>query len=362
MLKILDRYFLSRYLGTFFFILLLFAMLAIVVDLSQKLEDFTAKDGPTLAQTVMMYYANFVPYIIGLLIPIYTLITVIFFTSRMAAQSEIIAMTGNGINFYRLLWPYFLGAMIISTLHFFGNHYLFPQANKVRVDFENTYIWKHNFDSPSDNIHLFTSRSEEIYVQHFNRRDSTGRNFMLSRYDSSGVRRPYILQAKRLEFLGQENRWRLRDCFIRETEGMTERVRKVPQIDTTLLLKTTDLVRRDNLKEAMTSPELGQFIADEYRKGSGAMRNFEIEYHRRSADAFTNLILTLIGFSVASRKVRGGMGWNLVVGILIGAVYVFMSKFSAVFATNGGLNPSVAVWIPNLLFSVIGVFLLFRAQ
>ena len=362
MLKILDKYFLFRYLGSFFFIVLLFSMLAVVVDLSQKLEDFMAADGPSFAQIIQEYYLNFVPYINGLLFPIYTLIAVIFFTSRMAAQSEIIAMTGNGIHFYRLLWPYFLGALIISGLHFWGNHYLFPNANKVRVEFENTYVWRNNFEGPSDNVHLFLAPNQEVYLQYFNRRDTTGRNFMLSHYDSTGLQRLYVLQAKRLEMIAPPNRWRLRDCTLREIRGQEETLIKRPEIDTTFELYTQDLIRRDNLKESMTTPELKQFIAEQKSKGLGGTRNFEIEQHRRTADAFTNLILTLIGFSVASRKVRGGMGWNLVVGILIGALHVFLSKFSAVFATNGGLLPQIAVWVPNLIFGALSLWLLWKAQ
>ena len=363
MLKILDRYILARYLGSFFFIVLLFSMLAVVIDFSDKIEDFIAKDGPSRYEIIFDYYLNFIPHINGLLFPLYTLIAVIFFTSRMAGLSEFIAMIGNGVNFYRLLWPYFLGACVITVLHWFGNHYLFPQSNRTRVEFENTYVWKHNFEGPSENIHLFINPGEEVYIQYYNRRDSSGRQFILTQYDSTRTRRLRSIVAKRIELIESPNTWRLRNYYIRETEGIRENLHFGEQMDTVLTnLKTLDLVRRDNLKDAMTTDEIVEFINEEQAKGKGVPLSFAVERYRRSADPFTSFVLTFIGFAVASRKMRGGMGWHLVIGVGLGGIYIFMTKFSATFAINGGFPPLLAVWIPNILFGLVAAFLIAKAQ
>lgn len=363
-MKILDRYLLSRYLGSFFFIVLLFSMLAVVIDFSDKIEDFIAHDGPSRSEIIFDYYLNFIPHINGLLFPLYTLIAVIFFTSRLAGLSEFVAMIGSGVNFYRLLWPYFLGAAIITTLHYFGNHYLFPQSNRTRVDFENTYVWKHNYEGPTENIHMFINPLEEVYIQYYNRRDSTGRKFMLTRYDSSNTKRISTLSAKRMELLEAPNHWRFRNIYRRYINSKgKESLLFEEELDTILPnLKTTDLVRRDNLKDAMTTNEIIEFIESEQEKGKGIPLSFAVERYRRTADPFTSFVLTFIGFAVASRKMRGGMGWHLVIGIGLGGVYIFMSKFSATFAISGGFPPMLAVWIPNILFSAVAALLIFKAQ
>lgn len=362
MLKIIDRYILRRYLLTFFFIVILMSMLAVVIDFAEKVEDFTQPDGPTTNEVIFDYYLNFIPYITSLLFPLYALIAVIYFTSRMAANSEIIAIIGNGVNFYRLLFPYLLGAFIISGIHFYANHYIFPISNKSRTQFENTYIWKHNFKGPTENIHLFSSKNEEIYIQHYNRRDSTARNFSLMRYDSTGLERPYTLSAHRIKLIAYPNTWRIFDYHIRYVDGLDERIEKGSQMDTTLNLRSADLAKRDNWKDAMTSPRLSEYISEELEKGSGMVLPFQVEYYRRSADPFTIIVLTIIGLSISSRKTRGGMGWDLVIGMIISSLYIFMTKFSMTFSTHGGLPPILGVWVPNAIFSVVAVYMLLNAQ
>lgn len=362
MLKILDRYILRKYLGTFFFIVLLFSMLATVIDFAEKVEDFVGKkDGPTWGEIFGDYYLNFIPFINSLLFPLYTLITVIFFTSRLAGGSEIIGMIGSGVNFYRLLVPYLLAASLIAGIHYVGNHYLFPNSSKVRVRFENTYIWKNNFNSPSENIHFMLDARTEVYIQHFNRQDSTGRNFWLMHYDSTGTRRPTTLIAKTIKSKGG-NKWQIKDYRVRTVEDMTERLHTARSLDTTFNFVVGDLVRRDNYHQAMTTAELDEYIAKERSRGMFDPILYEVEKHRRTADPFTNIILTVIGLSIASRKTRGGMGWHLVIGVLISAVFIFMTKFASTFATNAGFAPLLAMWIPNILFSFVAAYMLLKAQ
>lgn len=362
MLKILDRYILRKYLSTFIFIVLLMAMLAVVIDFAEKVEDFSQKDGPTNHEIIFDYYLNFMPYITSLLLPLYALIAVIYFTSRMAANSEIISIIGNGVSFYRILYPYFIGAVLIAGVHFFANHYIFPLANKSRTKFENTYIWKYNFQGATDNIHLFSAKNEEIYIQHFSRSDSTGTNFSLVKYDETGLERPFILNAGRIKLIEYPNKWRIFSYNIRYVDGLKEKIIKGDVLDTTLNLKSADLSRRDNWKDAMSSSELLQYVSDENKRGAGNTVPFLVEYHRRTADPFSILVLTVIGFSVASRKIRGGMGWHLVLGMLISALYIFMGKFSMTFSTHAALPPVVGAWVPNIVFSIVAVYMLSKAQ
>lgn len=362
MLKILDRYILKKFLGSFFFIVILMGLLAVVVDFAEKIEDFAKPDGPAASQIALEYYLNFMPYITSLLFPLYALIAVIYFTSRMAANSEIIAIIGNGINFYRLLYPYLIGAFVIAGIHFYANHYIFPISNKYRTQFENTYVYKHNYQGPTDNIHLFSGKNEEIYMQHYSRSDSTGTNFSLMRYDDTGLNRSFILNAQRIKLIEHPNKWRLFNYNIRYVNGLNEKLVKGSQMDTVLNLKNADLAKRDNMKDAMLSKDLLKYIAEEKSKGSGMTVPFQVEYYRRTADPFSIIVLTIIGLSISSRKMRGGMGWHLVLGMIISALYIFMGKFSMTFSTHAGLPPIIGAWVPNIIFSVVAVYMLFKAQ
>lgn len=362
LLKKIDIYILRRYLGTFFFMTILLAMMAMVIDFSEKVNDFLEEGGPTLSETLLDYYLNYIPFIISLLFPLCALVSVIFFTSKMASQSEIIAMTGNGINFYRILVPYLLGAFFIAGIHYIGNHYIFPRSNKTRVAFENKYIWKHNYEGSSDNLHFFLDSHHELYIQYFNRRDSSGRNVSLMTYDTSLVLRPQTLTAQRIELIEAPNRWRLSNYRVHEIDGMRERIKEGNQIDTTLNVKISDIVRRDNYKETMTTNELDEFIANVRARGASVSMAFEVERYRRTAYPFSIIILTLIGVSVASRKMRGGMGWHLVQGMILSALYIFMLQFSTTFSTNAGFSPMLGAWTPNIVFLFVALFLLFRAQ
>ena len=349
------------------FLLMLFSMLTIVIDTAEKIEDFLIEGGPTFYQVVFDYYMNFVPFINGLIFPLYNLIAVVFFTSRLAANSEFIAMIGNGVNHYRLLWPYFLGATIIAGVHYYGNHYLFPVSNKTRTQFENTYIYKHNYVGNSGNFHAAVSPYEEFYLQGFNRYDSTGSQFAWIKHDSSNrLKRTSVWTATKVRLVEPPNTWRLTGIKKRiKASNFKDDVEVLPPqtfIDTTIGLFVTDLIKRDNRKDIMTTNELIVYINKQKAKGTGGTLVFEVERYRRSADPFSIFILTLIGFSIASRKMRGGMAWHLVIGFGLSAIYIFMTKFSMTFSISGGLDPMVGVWVPNITFSLIALWMLLRAQ
>ena len=361
MLPKLDRYIIGKFLATFFFTCLVFTILAFVIDFAEKVEEFI--DEPvTVAQVAFEYYLPFFGYINAILWPMFTLIAVVFFTTRMAGNNEIISMLNAGVSFNRLLRPYLIAAGIIGGLHLLMNHLLVPYGNISRLDFEHAYVWKESDKGKKQNVHMFLDEHTKIYVRYYSKRDTSARDMRIETFD--GNRLVSLVKAGRAIWLGPPNRWRLQSYEIRTFDGMDETIRlgKNSHIDTTLRLYPDDFVRYDNTKEMIPTPRLASFIAQEKQRGIGNTRVFEIEQHRRTADTFTIFILTLIGISVAARKTRGGLGINLVIGIIIGLLFVFLSRFSITFAQSDALPILLGVWLPNILFGSIAAFLVSRAQ
>ncbi|MCF8237007.1 MAG: LptF/LptG family permease [Saprospiraceae bacterium] len=361
-MKQIDRYILKRYLSTFLFTAMLFSMIAAAIDASEKLTKFIKND-LSLLEVVERYYINFFPYINGLLWPLYALISVIFFTSRLAYNSEIISMFNAGMSFRRLLRPYMIGATIMALGHMFGNHYFIPKANKARLDFEYQYIWTTNDKGQTNDLHLFLKPGEKIFINFYRKADSSMIDVRLERYEGQTL--TSILKARSARWMSATRTWRLRSYEIRELDslggehlitGMGE------ELDTMLNLEPADFVQYVDQKDMMTTPELSHYIDKLRSRGAGNTRKFEVERYRRTADPFTILILTIIGVAVASRKVRGGMGLHLAIGIGMGAIYIFLSRFSTTFAMNQSLSPLLGVWIPNIIFAGISYWLAKRAQ
>ncbi len=359
LIKKIDWYIIRKYLAAFFFVALLFSLIAVVIDFSEKIDDYLEDDIPAKA-FIFDYYFNYIPYINGLLWPVYAILTVIFFTSRMAYDSEIISIFSSGTSFYRLMWPYFLSALVIGGMHYIGNHYVIPNANKTRVKFENTYIWKNNFEGSTKNMHIFLSKDTKMYIRRYSIQDSLGYDMTLEQFDKNKLKSK--LFANRMEWLSKEKKWQLKNYWIREFRGKREFLTQGKSIDTLLQITPYDLERRDNLKETMTTNELITFIDGERSRGATNFKMFEVERYRRTADPFTIFILTFIGMAIAARKVRGGMGLHLALGAGLSGGFVFLSKFSTTFSTKGNLPPEIGVWIPNIIFSVVIIFLIWRAQ
>jgi lipopolysaccharide export system permease protein len=362
MLKKLDKYILKKYLGTFFFSVLLFSMIAVVIDISTKVEDFIKEEIP-FTKVLTEYYINFLPYINGLLWPLFVLISVIFFTSRMAFNSEIIPMLNAGVSIRRMLRPYIIGASILAAFHLWGNHYIIPEGNKVRVDFENTYVTKRSDETQTSNIHFFLDKNNKIGVRYFRKRDTTARDFYLEKFKDKKL--VYLLTAKSASWLKEEEKWRLKGFEVRTFDGINEtlvRSESGETLDTMLELRPRDFTRFKNDRQKMNSSELREFIYEEKKRGKAHTKMMEIELHRRTADSFSIILLSIIGAVVSSRKVRGGMGLHLAIGAVIGALLVILSKFSVTFSTNYILPPLIGVWIPNILFSFVAVLLIYKAQ
>ncbi len=359
MLKTIDRYIIRKFLSTFFFLALIFSLIAIVIDFSEKIDDYMEEDIP-ISGLLGDYYLNYIPYINGLLWPLFSLIAVIFFTSRMAYNSEIISVYNAGASFFRMMVPYLAAAGLIAGLHYMGNHYIIPEGNKSRIDFENTYIWKHNYENKSKHIHIFLNETDKLYFRRFQIKDSTGIDMTLEKMiDGKLVSK---LNAQRASWNTEKQSWSLKNYRIRNIGPIKETLIQGSELDTVLAVVPGDLARRDNLKESMTTNELIEYIDSERKRGIGNVQKFEVERYRRSADPFSIIILTIIGMAIASRKVRGGMGLHLALGAGLGGTFIFLSKFSTTFSINAGLPAEIGVWVPNIIFSVVTIILIFKAQ
>jgi lipopolysaccharide export system permease protein len=360
-LTILDRYIIRKYLGTFLFTALMFSLIAITINFSEHIEKFL--ESPVTKKEILVdYYLNFIPYINGLLGPIFALISVIFFTSRMARNTEVVAMLNSGMSYWRFLRPYIITSGFLALVYLGGNHLLFPQGNKTMMTFENKYIFKNNIRTKSNNIHLFIGPESKLFIASYQTHDSSGTGLRLEQYKD--LQLTYLLHAKSFQFVAEKQIWRLKDYDVRRWVGEKEYFfsGKGQQLDTALALYPSDFVYYTNDKEMMTSKELTQYIKEGQERGLGESRVMASEYHRRWAEPFTLIILTIIGASISSRKIRGGMGLNLAIGVWIGAMLVLISKFALTFSTNLGMNPILAMWLPNIVFGLIAVFLVTRAQ
>lgn len=345
-------------------------MVSVIIDFSSQVDKFVEEDC-TKQEILVDYYLAFIPWINGLLFPLFALIATIFFTSRMAYNSELISILNAGVSFRRIMLPYLIASSLICGLHLFGNHYVIPLGNKSKVDFEHKYIYKNEDKGQTRDVHLLLNRNEEentqskAYVRFYRKRDTSAKDLILERFVDN--RLVFRLKAKSAKWIAQKdsiNNWQLKDYELRTFKGDQETMvfgtRKT--IDTLLNLYPEDFVYYENDKLTLTTPELQRAIALQKQRGVKTTKSYEIEILRRTAEPVTIIIVTLIGMAIASRKVRGGLGLHLALGIALGAVYVFLSKFSTTFATNQSLPPALAVWMPNILFTGILGYLISKAQ
>jgi len=361
MLKKLDWYIIKKFLSTFFFTVLMITLLSVIIDFSDKVEDFI-EEPVTIKQILVDYYLNWILWINGLLFPLGVLIAVVFFTSRMAFNSEIISIFNAGISFRRLMVPYLVAGGFLAGLHLVGNHYIIPMANETHWDFQHTYIYKHSDKGKDSNIHLFVGPNQKVYVDRYYKRDTSIKNIRIETIKDNEL--TYLFKAGIAKWMGPPNKWKFKNYEIRTFNDKRESIliKEGGELDTTLNLTSQDFIYYDEDKEMMTSPQLMEFMAIQRRKGKGNIKKYETELQRRTAEPFTIIILTIIGLAVAARKVRGGMGLHLAIGVGIGAIYIFLSKFSITFATNESLPPMLGVWIPNIIFGFVAIYLVSKAQ
>lgn len=357
MLKKLDLYIIKKYLTSFFFTIILITMVSVVIDLSERIAKFISQPC-TLHEIVFDYYLNFIPYINGQLWPLFALIAVIFFTSRIANDSEIIAILSSGVSYYRILVPYIVASSIIAGLFWYGKNYLIPRSTKIKNEFESTYLTHSQKQVLSSNVHFFVSPNEKVYIRYYKAKDSTAHSFRLERIEDGKL--TYLLKAQKLKLKELPDKWTTDNYEERYFNGDNERyiIHKKTMLDTVFGFTPNDFVRHSKQKEMMTSGDLREFIEIERSRGLGAAKKYETELHRRSADPFTIIILTLIGFAVSSRKIRGGVGLNLALGIILGASFVVVAQFSETFSTNLSMSPALGAWMPNIIFFIIALVLI----
>ncbi len=344
--------------------MLLFMVVAVAVDTSEKADDFV-KTGLSTYEIIRQYYFGFVPFIWGLLFPLFVFISVIFFTSRMASRSEIIAILASGTSFNRMLRPYLVGGLFLGLVLWFGNRYLIPKANGIQATFKTNYFDKND---PSKNIQLNNCRNcfyrridsiTYIGIKNYDTTSKTGTSFFLDRVRNDKV--VYNLRANFIKWDATKKKWRLENAVERRVDSMSETSNEFDTLILNISLKPEELRRDEYLKDKLTTPELVAFINQEETRGTEGLNTLKVERYRRTATPFAVLLLTMIGVVLASRKTRGGSGKHLAIGIITAAVFIMSDRFSTVFATKSNFHPLLAAWVPNIIFSVVAFWMYKRA-
>jgi len=362
MLKLLDKYLIKNYLSTFFFSLLICTLISAAIDFSDKVQIFL--DKPCTVKNILLdYYPGFIFNIASLLLPLYTLIAVVFFTSRLAFNSEILSVLNAGVSFQRLMRPYMLAAGAVAVLHLGLNHFLTPMFNKSRLWFEHTFVWTDQEKGKTANLHFLLGEDTKVFIRGYNKTSKTASGLRLERFHGSRVES--ILEADNVSWKAEPNIWEINNYSIRTflPDGQREHyIHSTAPLDTAINLSPQDFIYYQNQNQEMTTPQLLEAIKRDQGRGLSNIKSYQIEMHRRTADAATNIILTIIGLAVAGRKVRGGMGLHLALGIGIGAVFILLSKFAVSFASSGTVSVALGMWIPNIIFTVVAVWLVWKAQ
>lgn len=351
---ILDWYIIRQFLGTFVFSLVLILGIAVIFDFSEKIDDFIQKQAP-LKAIVFDYYLNFIPYFATLFAPMFVFISVIFFTSRMAVNTEIIAMLNSGMSFRRLLVPYFISAAFIAIAAFMLQNYVLPHSNIARLDFEEKYYRSSDFRKMNvSSVHRQVYPNVYIYMEQYNKISQSGRNFSMEKFDDQG-RLESKMTANMIRWDSTTNKWGAWWYYIRETDSLGERLYSGRRIDTVLNVGPDDFTRSPEFVFTMTYGELHNYIDVLKSQGSDEIKLYLNEKHRRYASPFAFFILTLIGVSLSSRKIKGGIGMQIGLGLVLTFSYILFMQFASQFSLKGDLNPALAMWIPNIIYSFIAM-------
>lgn len=356
-LPILDRYILGKFLGTYFLATLLLLLVIAMFDITEKLDAFLTAP---IKETLFDYFASFLPYFANQLSPLFVFISVIFFTTKLADNSEIIAMLSSGITFHRLLRPYMIGAAIIAALTFALSNYIIPPTNVNRIAYTNKYV-KNKAVEYGSNIQLMVRPDVVAYIGRFDNTTKRGYRFSLDKFkDKSLVSR---LTASSVEYDSTKMyHWKLNDYMIRNFDGMNESITRGGSIDSIIPIEPRDFLISADDQETLTTPQLSEYIKKQRMRGVANIKNFEIEKEKRLAETAAAFILTLIGMSLSSKKVKGGMGLNIGIGLALSFSYILFSTITSSLAINGYTSPAVAMQIPNIVYLIIGIILYRRAS
>jgi len=350
--KIIDWYIIRKFLGTFFFSLVLIMTIAVVFDFAEKIDNFMEHAAPWRA-VIFDYYMNFIPYFATLFAPLFVFISVIFFTSRMAVNTEIIAILNSGMSFRRMMWPYLISSTLIAIFIFVLTNFVIPHANLVRMDFEDKYYHPNSRKANVESIHRMDHKNVYVYMESYSPLYFRGRNFTIEKFDDGG-KLLSKLSSPSVVWDSTKNKWSTMNYILREIHGNTETITKGMRLDTTLNINPRDFSKDPSFVGTMKFRELNNYISLLQLQGSEELKVYLIEKHRRFASPFAVFILTLIGVTLSSRKVRGGIGMNIGTGLALSFSYIFFQQFASQFSLKGNLAPMLAMWIPNLLYLVIG--------
>ena len=354
-LGILDWYIIKKFIGTYIYAILLIISIAIVFDFNENLSKFTQYHAPWRA-IIFDYYANFIPYYSNLFSPLFVFIAVIFFTSKLAGHSEIIAMLAAGVSIKRLMRPYMLSCVVIAGLTFYLNSFVIPHGTVIRQNFETLYRNSKKNTSAED-IQLFVAKNTTAYIQNYDDQYKRGYGFSLVKIKNKKI--VSHLTAMEIQYdtiADSKYHWKLSNWEIRTLKGLKEHIQSGATKDTVLLMEPTDLVYSKGQQETFTSPELLDYISKQTSRGSGNVVQYEVEFHKRIAMSFSSFILTIIGLTLSSRKRKGGMGLSLGIGLALSFSYIMLQTVSATFAIQDNTPPMLAAWIPNIIFAIVAYF------
>lgn len=351
----LDWYIIRKFIGTYIFSIVLIISIALVFDFNENLSKFTKYHAPWRA-IVFDYYANFIPYYSNLFSPLFVFIAVIFFTSKLAGNSEIIAMLSSGVSFRRLMRPYMISCVLIASVTFYLNSFVIPHGTVIRQNFESLYR-NSKKNTSAENVQLQVGKGTVAYIQHYDDRYKRGYGFSLDKFE--GKKLVSHMTAMEIQYdtiADAKYHWKATNWKTRTLVGLRERIVTGDVKDTVILMEPTDLVYSKGQQETFTSPELLDYISKQTSRGSGNVVQYEVEFHKRIAMSFSSFILTIIGLSLSARKRKGGMGLYLGIGLGLSFGYIMLQTVSSTFAINAGTSPVLAAWIPNLIFAFIAYF------
>jgi lipopolysaccharide export system permease protein len=352
MFKILDVYILKKFLGTFVFTMLVITIIAVVIDTSEKADDFV-RSGLSAWQLVTNYYIGFIPFIMSMIFPLMVFIAIIYFTSKMAGKSEFIAILAGGVRYNRMLRPYLIGAIFLSVIFWLASQYWVPRANEIRTNFQTVYVDRnssYNGDPyKNNNFYLRVDPHTFVGFRYYDTASKAATSFFMQKLRGNMVY--YTVRAESIRWDAGKKDWKLSTVIERTITGEKESLKKLDTLHVNLNVQPKELRRDDYLKDQLTTPELHQFIHMEEVRGSEGLNTFKVELYHRDATPFSVIIMAMIGAVIASRKIRGGSGLHLAVGIVMAAIFVVMDKFAVTFSTKGELPPLLAAWLPNIIFS-----------
>lgn len=356
-IKLLDIFILKKYLGTFFFATLLILAVVTMFDITEKLDAFLTAP---LKETLLDYFVSFLPYFANQLAPLFTFIAVIFFTTKLAGNSEIIAILSSGVSFNRFMRPYMIGAAVIAAMIFALSNYVIPPTNIKRIAYTNKYVKNVQVTTGVD-IQLMARPGEVVYISRYENSSKTGYRFSFDKFKNKELVSRLTSQTITYD-TARMYHWTAHNYMIRDFDGMKEKIRTGEKLDTIIPIEPRDFLISEDDQETLTTPQLSEYIENQKNRGVANIKAFEIEKERRYASTAAAFILTLIGVSLSAKKVKGGMGINIGIGLVLSFSYILFSTVTSQFAISGMTSPWVAMWIPNFLYLGIGLFLYYRAR